>query len=203
MSFLLLLPFVGQQAVAQLKFIEGQDYAVLANPLPLQKTGEKEVVEFFSYACPHCYNLNESVIEWEKTQKPEGVTLYQIPAFASSQWNFVARVKMVADKVGLGHDFDQQFFNAIHKEGNRALLRSKDDVVDFMVSQGANVSDVEKAWDSLQVKRKEKQAKEQWSQTGFTGVPAFLVNGKYAVTLSTPERLFAVVNFLLETTSVE
>ncbi len=186
-----------QTAVAQLRFIEGEDYQVLPNPLPLQKAGQKEVMEFFSYACPHCYNLNESVIAWEKEHKPEGVAFYQVPA-SGGQWDFVAHVKFVADKLGLGHDFDQAFFEAIHRDGNRRLMVSKDQVIDFMVDRGLERSVVEKAWNSLQVKSKEKQAKQLWQAAGLSGVPAILVNGKYIVTLTEPERLFEVVNYLLE-----
>lgn len=195
--FLLLITFFSQVAVAQLRFLEGKDYQVLQNPLPLQKSGQKEVIEFFSYSCPHCYGLHEPFINWEK-EKPEEVAFYQIPAFGGT-WDFVAHVKMVAEKLKLGHDFDLAFFGAIHDEGNRRLMVSKGKVIDFMVDRGLEKSVVEKAWDSLQVKNKEKQAKELWLQTGFSGVPTAVVNGKYVVPLTTHDRFFEVIDFLLET----
>ena len=46
----LTLPAFAQTAAPQ----EGKDYTRLANPVPVE-TGKKiEVIEFFSYGCPHC-----------------------------------------------------------------------------------------------------------------------------------------------------
>ena len=41
--------------------VEGKDYARLKNPQPTE-TGKKiEVIEFFSYGCPHCADLEPHV----------------------------------------------------------------------------------------------------------------------------------------------
>lgn len=187
---------------AQLLYAEGKDYKVLENPLPITKAGQKEVKEFFSYACGHCANLEPHIVKWAEEKKPANVGFYQIPAVGGS-WTFAAQAKFVAEKLGLGHDFDQKYFNAVHKERNRRLLGDKEAVVDFMVEEGdVDKAAAEKAWGSLQVKSNMVNSAKMWEQAGLTGVPSVIVNGKYVVMLRDYEEFFAVVNFLLETTDV-
>lgn len=189
---------------AQLLYAEGKDYTVLETPIKLQKTGQKEVVEFFSYTCPHCYNLEPHIIKWATETKPADVGFYQIPATGGKLWTFTARVKYVADKLKLGHEFDAKYFEALHKDKNRRLMGSKDDVIEFMVKEaGADQAAAEKAWDSLQVKSSLKKSETLWQQAGLTGVPAVIVNGKYVVKLREFDNFFKVIDFLLATTDVE
>ncbi len=192
-----------QTAMAQLRYQENVDYRVLDNPLTLTQQGQKEVLEFFSYSCPHCYNLEAHILKWAEEKKSPEVLFKQIPALGGS-WDFVGRVKFVADKLNLGHAFDTAYFKAIHKQRNRRLLGDKDSAIDFIVEHGkVDKATVEKAWDSLHVKSEMKKAIRLWNQTGLDGVPAVVVNGKYVVRLTADyRRFFDIIDFLLETTMV-
>lgn len=190
-------------ASAQALYTEGKDYTVLENPLPLRKAGQEEVVEFFSYACPHCANLEPHIIKWKNEKKPEDVGFYQIPAVGGT-WTFVAQVKYTADKLGLGDEFNQKYFTAIHTDKKRRLLGAKSAAIDFMVKEGgADKSEAEKAWSSLQVKSGLKNSAQLWVQAKLDAVPTVIVNGKYQVKLNQYDEFFAVIDFLLATTSVE
>lgn len=191
-------------ASAQMLYTEGKDYTVLENPLPLQKEGQAEVLEFYSYACPHCADMEPAIIKWSEEKKPENVGFYQLPAVGGKMWTFVARAKYTAQKLGLGHDFDLKYFDAVHKKHNRRILGAEEPTIDFIATEGGvDKADVEKAWNSLQVKSNLKKSAELWNQAGLTGVPSIIVNGKYLVELDEYDKLFAVVNFLLETKPVE
>lgn len=191
-------------ASAQLLYTEGRDYEILETPIPLQNDKQKEVVEFFSFACPHCFNLEFAISKWAKESKPEDVGFYQIPATGGKQWNFLARVKYVADKLGLDEDFHSKYFSAIHKDKNRKLLGDKDTAIDMMTNFGASKETAEKAWDSLQVKSGLKRSADLWKNTGLSGVPVIVVNGKYKVQLTTTyDKLFEVIDFLLSTTDID
>ncbi len=191
-------------AFAQSLYIEGKDYTTLENPLPLQEAGKEEVLEFFSYTCPHCANLEPHLVKWAKEKKPEAVNFYQIPGVGGKLWTFTARTKFVADKLNLGHEFDSKMFTAIHTDKNRRLLGDKDSVIDFMVKEGgADKAAAEKAWDSLQVKSALKKSAKLWQQAGLSGVPVVIVNGKYVVRLSSDyDKFFNVIDYLLVTTGV-
>lgn len=188
---------------AQMKYLQGRDYTVLDQALPLQESGQKEVVEFFSYACPHCADLHPSLVTWAKTKKPDDVTLYEVPALGGS-WTFVGQAKLTAQKLGLDSSFDTAYFEAIHQKHIRKLLGDEDAAIEFIADFAKlDKAVVKAAWDSLAVKNNLRKSAELWQQSGLTGVPVVVVNGKYAVSLSAAghDYLFDVVDFLLSTTT--
>ncbi|PID66012.1 MAG: hypothetical protein CR975_05105 [Gammaproteobacteria bacterium] len=202
---LLLVTVFAHNAIAQMKYFAGRDYTVLENPLPLQKTGEKEVLEFFSYACPHCADLNPAIVKWEKESKPADVGLYQMPALGGS-WTFVGRVKFTAEKLGLGNAFDTTYFDLLHKQHQRKYIGDEEAAFALLAEKAkVDKAEVKKAWNSLAVKNKMQKSDQLWQQSGLTGVPALVVNGKYVVSMTKDgvEHLFEVVDFLLATTKAE
>lgn len=198
-----LVLLVSVSASAQMKYIEGRDYTVLENPLALQKTGQEEVIEFFSFVCGHCYNLESHIVKWSEEKKPVDVGFYQVPAVGGKLWTFVGRVKLVADKLALGKKFDERYFEELHKNKNRRLAGDKDSVIAFMTEFGADKLAAEKAWDSLAIKAGLKKSAEMWTQAKLTGVPTVVVNGQYVVSLTNDyEAFFEVIEYLLATTDV-
>ncbi len=196
--------FIANSAMAQLRFIEGKDYKIIENPLPLQKAGENEVLEFFSYACGHCANLEPRLLKWVAEEKPKDVGFYTIPAVGGRMWTFVAQVKFTAEKLGLDHQFDAKYFKAIHEDGERALLGDKDKAFEFIMKEGKFTEEqVEKAWNSLQIKNSLSKSNHLWQQAKLEGVPALIVNGKYLVEMRQYDELFAVIEFLLKNKSVK
>lgn len=51
--------------------VEGQNYTVLANPIPQQQAGKVEVLEFFGYFCPHCAHLEPVLSKHAKSFKDD------------------------------------------------------------------------------------------------------------------------------------
>ncbi len=195
--------FIANSAMAQIRFIEGKDYKVIENPLPLHKAGENEVLEFFSYACGHCANLEPRLLKWVAEEKPKDVGFYTIPAVGGRMWTFVAQVKFTAEKLGLDHQFDAKYFKAIHEDGERALLGDKEKAFEFIMKEGKFTEEqVEKAWNSLQIKNSLSKSNHLWQQAKLEGVPALIVNGKYLVEMRQYDELFDVIEFLLKNKSV-
>ena len=58
-------------AAAQGGPVEGTHYVRLAQPLPAPGGGKIEVVEFFSYACPHCNAFEPTLEAWIKKLPPD------------------------------------------------------------------------------------------------------------------------------------
>ena len=73
-----LLPLAGTVR-AQGSFAAGKDYIVLGKPAPVDApAGKVEVVEFFSYNCPHCAAFEPQLEAWIKTL-PANVVFRRIP----------------------------------------------------------------------------------------------------------------------------
>ncbi|STZ75457.1 thiol:disulfide interchange protein DsbA/DsbL [Bergeriella denitrificans] len=60
-----------QTPAAPQGLVEGQNYTVLAQPIPQQQEGKVEVLEFFGYFCPHCAHLEPVLSEHVKTFKDD------------------------------------------------------------------------------------------------------------------------------------
>ena len=71
--------------------IAGQTYATLNTPLPA--AGSKiEVLEFFSYGCPHCHDFSEPFERWSRKQAKD-VVVHRVPVtFGRPQWVVLGRL---------------------------------------------------------------------------------------------------------------
>ncbi|HKE94431.1 MAG TPA: thioredoxin domain-containing protein, partial [Povalibacter sp.] len=71
-------------APSQAEPVEGRDYARLVPPQVPDTQGKTEVIEFFSYGCPHCNAFNPMITEWAK-QLPANVTFIRVPVSLGRQ----------------------------------------------------------------------------------------------------------------------
>ena len=58
--------------------VQGQDYQLLTPPQPTATPDKVEVIEFFSYGCPHCYALQPQVVKWA-AELPANVSVHPRP----------------------------------------------------------------------------------------------------------------------------
>lgn len=100
-------------AANNFEIAEGIEYQELEQPQAVTNKGKAEVIEFFSYACPHCYNLEPDVIDWVKT-KPENVEFIQVPAIFNPQWEAFASIYYTAEVLGKADTLHPIIFEAIH-----------------------------------------------------------------------------------------
>lgn len=70
--------FIFLFSFAALVHAEGKGYETLSPAQPVQNPAKVEVIEFFWYGCPHCYNLEPYVNKWLAT-KPKNVEFIRQP----------------------------------------------------------------------------------------------------------------------------
>jgi len=194
----LLLGLLAFGATAAPEFKEGQQYQLLAAPLPVAKPGKIEVVELFWYGCPHCFHFEPQIAEWLKT-KPKDVEFRRVPAVFQQNWVPHARAYFAADALGVLDKYHAPLFRGIHEE-NRKLF-DEDSLIKFAVSQGINENDFRSAYTGFAIDAKVKQAMLYTRDSGITGVPSIIVNGKYrtgAQLAGGQDQVLKVVNFLVD-----
>ena len=87
-----------QSAAADLT--EGKDYVRLKNPQPVE-TGKKiEVIEFFSYGCPHCHDLEPFLDAW-MAKLPPDVQFRRVPVMFQQRWEALAKIYFTLDAMGV------------------------------------------------------------------------------------------------------
>ncbi|MDO7597532.1 MAG: thiol:disulfide interchange protein DsbA/DsbL [Pseudomonadota bacterium] len=181
-----------------LAYVEGVHYKTTAQRIATSDEKVVEVIELFSYSCPHCFNLDPQVHEWEKTL-PVNVTFDRVPAIFRDSWLQLARVFYTAEATGDLEKLHSVIFNAIHVEKRR--LETEEQLLDFVAEQGIDRDMFAKTMNSFSVKGKVKKALLLSKTSGITGVPSMIVNGKYIVDApmagGMPEML-KVVDFLVQ-----
>ena len=52
--------------------VAGKDFEVMKSPQPVSApAGKVEVIEFFWYGCPHCYEFEPTIEAWVKKQRQQ------------------------------------------------------------------------------------------------------------------------------------
>jgi thiol:disulfide interchange protein DsbA len=176
-----LLPFVISTAWAAADYVEGTQYTRLASPQPTSAPDKIEVVEMFSYACPHCFHMEAELEQWLKA-KPDDVVFVRLPVVFRPEWELLAKAYFTAEILGVLDKTHEALFEAIHVKNQRfpdeAAMQA------FFVSQGVSAEDFKKTFDSFEVDMKVRNAKDMTRRYAITGVPTFIVNGKFSTSAS-------------------
>ena len=175
----------------------GKTYVELANPVPVAEPGKIEVVELFWYGCPHCYAFEPTINPWAD-KLPADVHFVRIPAMFGGPWDAHGQLFLTLEAMGVENKVHAAIFNAIQKEGKR--LTDKNDMADFVATQGVDKDKFLQTFDSFAIKGKIAQAKELAKKYEVSGVPTLIVNGKYRFDLGTaggPEQALNVADQLI------
>jgi len=98
---------------ASTQFTEGQEYVALKPP-PGQAapTGPVEVIEAFSYGCPHCAEF-APFMDKLRDELPKGVTVRYMPVVFSDAWMPYARAFYAAQQLGVLEQTHDALFKAM------------------------------------------------------------------------------------------
>ena len=147
LKYLVLVPFLitamfassacsAEEAAGARHWQEGQDYFLIDPPQPTSTGHKVEVVEVFSYACPHCAHF-QPYAEELKSKLPPNAQFVLLPAVFQPAWEPFARAFYTAKSLGLLDKTHQALFDAVHRD--HQPLRSVDDLANlFYVNYGAN-----------------------------------------------------------------
>ncbi|NOQ78131.1 MAG: thioredoxin domain-containing protein [Gammaproteobacteria bacterium] len=171
-----LLMVLGLSSLAWADYDEGIEYEVLTKIQPAPTDGKVEVIEFFSYGCPHCYRFEPYVDKWKET-KSDNIEFIQVPAVFSKNWEALATLYYASEVLGVQDKMHIAIFEAMHGEGKN--VRSFEDLKALFEKNGVSAEDLEKALNSFTVAAKTRRAKTMTTAYGIKSVPNVVVQGKY------------------------
>ena len=175
----------------------GKTYVELSNAVPVAAPGKIEVVELFWYGCPHCYAFEPKVNPWAE-KLPADVNFVRIPAMFGGPWDAHGQMFLTLEAMGVENKVHSAVFNAIQNERKR--LTDKNDMADFLATQGVDKDKFLATFDSFAIKGQIVKAKELAKKYEISGVPTMVVNGKYRFDLGTaggPEQTLNVADQLI------
>ncbi len=164
---------------AQAQLAAGVDFAEIKPPLQVDNPAKIEVVEFFSYACPHCNDLNPIVKKWA-AKLPADVAFKRVPvSFNSPFYQLMAKLFYTLESLGEMEKLDAAAFDAIHVKGLKLI--DEKSVQEWAVSQGVDAKKFSDAFKSFSVDSNVKRADQLSRSAKIPGVPALVVDGRYLV----------------------
>ncbi|HEY2397192.1 MAG TPA: thiol:disulfide interchange protein DsbA/DsbL [Rudaea sp.] len=156
----------------------GTDYTLIEPPQPTS-TGDKiEVVEVFSYACPHCAHFQPYADEL-KSKLPANAQFVLIPAVFNASWEPFARAFYTAQALGLVDKTHQALFDAIHRD--HLPLGSLEALANFYAGYGATSGNFLSTANSFVIDAKMSHGADLLRAYGIEATPTLVVNGKYRV----------------------
>lgn len=156
--------------------VDSSKYQALSSPMKVT-TGEKiEVVELFWFGCGHCFALEQSVKSW-LGNKPENAEFVKVPALFSKRWEFHGQAYYTMQALAVPASAYDDLFAAIHVK--RSRIDTLPALVDFLAAYDKSEEEVTSAFNSFEVDSKMRYARKVTRDSGATGVPAIIVDGKY------------------------
>ncbi|MCS3434094.1 thiol:disulfide interchange protein DsbA [Klebsiella sp. BIGb0407] len=156
-------------------FTDGKQYITLDKPV----AGAPQVLEFFSFYCPHCYQFEDvlHVSDNVKKKLPEGTKLVKYHVeFLGPLGKQVTQAWAIAMALGVEDKVTVPMFEAIQKT---QTVQNEADIRKVFIDAGVPAEEYDAALNSFVVKSLVAQQEKAAADFQLRGVPAMYVDGKY------------------------
>ncbi|MBN6070180.1 DsbA family protein [Aggregatibacter actinomycetemcomitans] len=156
---------------------EGKQYTVVEGQ---QHTAQPEVIEFFSFYCPHCYSFEAQYQIPQKVAEalPEGTSFKQYHVdFLGLQSENLTRAWALAMAIKAEDKVRMPLFKAAQTN----TLKSMDDIRQIFIDNGISAEQFDGGINSFAVSGLVAKQQNLVEKYQLRGVPDFYVNGKYRV----------------------
>ncbi|BDX22395.1 thiol:disulfide interchange protein [Polynucleobacter sp. TUM22923] len=178
------------------KIEEGFDYRILPIAQPVETQGKVEVIEFFWYGCPHCFDFEPELSAWVKRQ-PKDVTFRRVPVAFRDDFMPHSQLFYALEAMGKGDAMNEKVMYAMHKENKRLL--TENEIADWVTTQGIDRNTFLATYRSFAVVSKARAARQLAETYRIDGVPTIVMQGRYVTSPSiagTKAKAIAVMDYL-------
>lgn len=178
--------------------VEGTHFIRVEPAVPSTVPNKIEVLEFFSYGCPHCSAFEPSIEGWAK-RLPADVAFQRVPVpFLANAENFM-RTYYALETMGQVNALQRKVFAAIHVERQR--LDKPADIVALVNANGVDGAKFLDVFNSFSVASSVTRAKKLAATYKLESVPAIAVQGRYLTSPAQaggPEQALALTDILIQ-----
>ena len=191
---LILLPLATQAA----DFKEGTHYEVVKQTA----TANPEVLEFFSFYCPHCFKF-EPLMEQLQASLGEEIKIKKnhVNFIGKEMGPQLTQAFAAAELLEVEAKFSSLIFDQIHTQ--KKAINGEEGILAVFEKAGISNAEAQGALASFPATGIASQMKRNTETFKIRGVPALIVNGKYQVTTSSvksTEEFIELVTFLTKKT---
>lgn len=155
---------------------DGEQYITLNQ----ERAAQPEVIEFFSFYCPHCYSfeMQYKIPSKVKAQLPQGTTFKQYHVdFLGPQGENLTRAWALAMTLGV----EDKVKTALFEGAQANAFKSMDDIRQKFIDNGITAEQFDGSINSFAVNALVKKQQNLVKQFQVHGVPDFYVNNKFRV----------------------
>lgn len=153
------------------QFEAGKDYQVTG-----PKVATAPVVEeFFNYACPGCYSI-DNFVNRLKSDNPE-LTVKLVPIELKPSWKIYVNAYYISEKLGVLEKSHAKLYHRLHVE--KKYFRNDDDMKQFFLELGVTEKAYDEVANSYWLSSQVKKARQYAIKHRIGGSPVFLVNQQY------------------------
>jgi thiol:disulfide interchange protein DsbA len=159
--------------------VKDKEYTLIEPPMPPldgDTGGKVEVIEFFYYGCPHCYNLQPALKAWLKSA-PKDIAFKRMPTVFRESWVPLTRTYYALEAIGVLEKVHDDVFDTVQKNG--VNLGDRKLLLDWAAKRGIDTKKLAEAYDSFAVQTKTKRSLQMTRAYGITGTPSIVVGGRY------------------------
>ena len=183
---------------ARAELVEGRDYTVLPHPQPTESGKNIEILEFFWYGCPHCYDLHPHIKTWLK-KMPKDVSFRYVPAIFRPNWIPGLKTFYAMEALGERDKLHDKVYEAIHTD---KVDLTKDEVLfNWIAKQGIDRQKFIDAYNSFSVQNQVAKSTQISKDYNLSGVPTVVVDGRYLTSGrmgGTPQDTIKILDELIE-----
>lgn len=174
-----LLSLLGLAASATAAELQaGREFKPINPPLVTAKD-KIEVIEFFSYGCPHCSDFHPIVSKWAASL-PKDVSFRRVPvSFGRPEWARLAKIYYALEATGDLAKLDTAVFLAIHEQ--RVAFKSDEAVISWATGKGADAKKFGDAFNGFSMQSRVQRGDQDAAAAKIGGVPAIAVDGRFLV----------------------
>ena len=202
-NLLLGLALAAACLAARAQSISPKDFQALDPPHPVS-TGERiEVLEFFYYGCPVCYEAQPHISRWLLKAGPD-VAIVRVPAAFTESSESFARTFYTLGTMNEIARLHWPLYDNHHFDGKE--LNEEKNVIAWVAANGVERERFTELWHSDQVKAQVEAAKKALETYGVKGVPTFVIDGKYMTSARLSggvQRMMQTVQYLVERAALE
>jgi thiol:disulfide interchange protein DsbA len=175
----------------------GRHYQVLDPPRPVASGAQIEVIEFFYYGCPVCYESQPYIARW--LLKTGGdVLLRRVPATGPEGGESFALTYYALEATGSLARLHWPLYDNHHFDDRR--LHDEQRLLEWLRGNGVDPARFKAVRDSAENRAKVSAAGKTFDAYNVSGVPAFAVDGRYLTSArmaGSVRQMMEVVEFLV------
>ena len=183
--------------------VSGREYHELSPPRPVSSGERIEVIEFFYYGCPVCYEAQPHIAKWLMKVGP-GISMIRVPAVFTESSESFARTFYTLGAMNQIARLHWPLYDNHHFDGKQ--LNEEKNVVDWITGNGIDAKRFTELWHSGEVASQVEAAKKSLEKYDVKGVPTFVIDGKYLTSARLAggtREMMRVVEYLVERAAAE